>query len=173
MSSTPLGQMLIAAVEDGARLWEVQHYIDEGAPLDETDTKGDTALIKAAAKNDSDLVEMLLLAGCDPNTPDRDGNTPLIRTVEFIKNGKNALEIIYDLLARGADPFKTNNQGHDLMHYAEKWKDSHDGIFEAVRSEIALRSEKNKPAAEKTATKPDHTSHRNLRSYLKIRGVRQ
>lgn len=172
MSSTPLGQMLIAAVEDGGRLWEIKNLIDDGAPLNETDTKGDTALIKAVSKNDSDLVEILLLAGCDPNISDRDGNTPLIRTIEFIKDGKNALEIIYDLLARGADPFKANHQGHDLMHYAEKWKDSHSDIFEAVRSEIALRNEKNKPAEEKAPVKPDNTSHINLRSYLRARGIR-
>lgn len=171
--STPLGQMLIASVEDGGRLWEIKNLIDDGAPLDETDSKGDTALIKAAAKNDFELVEILLNAGCDPNIPDRDGNTPLIRTIEFVKDKNAAFKIVYALLERDADTLKTNNQGYDLMHYAEKWKDSNEEMYTFLRGYmigvVSTMAEENKPEPVK---KTDNTRHKNLRNYLK-RGMKK
>lgn len=176
MSSTPLGQMLIAAVEDGGRLWEIKNLIDDGAPLNETDTKGDTALIKAAAKNDFELVEILLSAGCDPDTPDRDGNTPLIRTIEIIKDGSSALNIICALIDRQADVLAVNNQGHDAMHYADKWKNSHIGIHAfllSYSSSIAAERESTASPAPAKEKKPAFGArHKNLRNYIK-KGMRK
>lgn len=172
MSSTPLGQMLIAAVEDGGRLWEIKNLIDDGAPLNETDTKGDTALIKAAAKNDFELVDILLNAGCDPNIPDRDGNTPLIRTIEIIKDESSALNIICALIDRDANVLAVNEQGHDAMYYADKWKDFHIGIHSFLLSySSSIAAERDNTAAAPAPAKEQKPAfgarHKNLRNYIK------
>ncbi len=176
-TSTPLGQMLIAAVEDGGRLWEIKNLIDDGAPLNETDTKGDTALIKAAAKNDFELVEILLNAGCSPDTPDRDGNTPLIRTIEIIKDESSALNIICALIDRNADVLAVNDQGHDAMYYADKWKDFHIGIHSFLRSySSSIAADRDTadtaPAVPKKQRPAFGARHTNLRNYIK-RGMKK
>lgn len=185
MSSTPLGQMLIAAVEDGGRLWEINNLIDDDAPLNETDTKGDTALIKAASKNDFELVEILLNAGCDPNIPDRDGNTALIRTIEFVKDKAAAEKIVDALLAHGASvTILRNYKDEHAIDYAKQWQQYRadctvwDSIWKQACEEIVTdmvearkNGNDNNPhspdSTVKTSAIPDQTRHRNLRNYIK------
>ena len=181
MSSTTLGQMLIAAVEDGGRLWEIKHLIDDGAPLDETDTKGDTALVKAASKNDFELVEILLNAGCDPNIPDRDGNTALIRTIEFVKDKAAAEKIVDALLAHGASVTIENRDGNPAMHFAKQWRNYrnecgvYNAIFQVAAAEAVKKVVAEREAGKTPAPTPEQlenaavqkTQHRNLRNYIK------
>ena len=101
-----MGQLLIAEVEAG-RLNYIQGYIDDGAPLNDKDSKGMTALMYAARNNDSDMVELLLKAGADPLPRDDVGDDALTgsltqREVHLQHSGKSVVSS--SVSAQGCPP---------------------------------------------------------------------
>ena len=75
------------------------------------------------------LLQALLSRGCDPNTRDRDGRTPLFAALE---HGAQALPLVRALIAYGADPEAADANGETplglaLEHPAvERWLDWRD-----------------------------------------------
>ncbi|TNE31629.1 MAG: ankyrin repeat domain-containing protein, partial [Alphaproteobacteria bacterium] len=106
--------------------------------------------------------------------PDRDGNTPLMRAIEIIKDERNALNIICALIDRDADVTAVNNQGHNAMYYADKWKDFHIAIHSFLLSyTLSGDVESAAPAAVQSEKKPAFGArHTNLRNYIK-RGMKK
>jgi ankyrin repeat protein len=93
------------------------------------------------------LLQALLARGCDPNTRDRDGRTPLFAALE---HGAQALPLVRALIAHGANPEAADANGETplglaLEHPAvERWLDWRDW----PRPNRALRAE-DLPAAAK------------------------
>lgn len=170
MSSSPMGQLLIAEVEAG-RLNYIQQYIDDGAPLDEKDNKGRTALMYAALNNDAPIVKMLLNAGADATLRDNYGNDALANTLEIVRDMDAALEITDSLLSHEPyiNPAYSNNDGYSAEYYASRLPDAR------IRSLITkfITSPKGNviaPAARLKKEEPkkiDMGKHRNLRRFVR------
>jgi ankyrin repeat protein len=76
----------------------IQELIKAGADVDATDRHGETALSKASYHGDAASVQLLLLAGADPNKPKTsNGYTPLIRAVR-----RERIHVVQMLLENGA-----------------------------------------------------------------------
>jgi ankyrin repeat protein len=75
-----------------------------------------TELIRAVHRGNLAEVNRLLAAGANPNTPDNNGDTPLMSTYRIVNNSSYT-QIIDALLAAGADPNIRNNRGHAAIFY--------------------------------------------------------
>ncbi len=74
----------------------VSALVDAGAQVDAMDRSGQTALLLAAARRDTETVRFLLSKGADPNL-----KTPLIHAVRADRGDPGTIRL---LLERGADP---------------------------------------------------------------------
>lgn len=72
--------------------------IEHQADVNWQDPKGNTALIAACARKDSDAITALLNAGADPNLANHKGNVPLVKACD-----KNHCAGVAALLAGGAE----------------------------------------------------------------------
>ncbi|MDP4536243.1 hypothetical protein Q3O60_08590 [Alkalimonas collagenimarina] len=63
-----------------------------------------------------ECMDALVHAGVDINAVDKEGHTALVRTL--YSHQENTLQIIEELLARGADPTIRSERGLDLIHHA-------------------------------------------------------
>ena len=68
-------QTLLAAVTSGD-LPKIAQFLDQGAPINESDELGRSPLMLATRQGRLDIVQLLLTRGGDPNAADRTGNTP-------------------------------------------------------------------------------------------------
>lgn len=75
-------------------LSQVTDLLDEGTPVDQTDSKGGTALMYAVLNNRLEIAQILVARGANPNARTRDGTSPLDLAR---KKGLSELE---ELLAR-------------------------------------------------------------------------
>jgi ankyrin repeat protein len=81
------------------RLGAAAALLDARASLKVRNRQGDSLSMVAIAENFPDMLALLLKHGANPNTPDRDGLTPLY-WAEYFKRD----ELAQMLLAAGADP---------------------------------------------------------------------
>lgn len=79
-------------------------------------SEGLTPLHNAACANRTDLVQLFLDNGVDPNAKDNDGKTPL--HVAARSTGEETLYVIRALLANGANPNVGDNNGRTPLHIA-------------------------------------------------------
>jgi uncharacterized protein len=144
----PNGDQLVEALrkDDGARALELLR--DHPTLVNNRDSKGDTPLIVAIRRGDSDWTAYLLNAGADPDAAAKDGETPLITATRLdmqeaigwlIKrgakiNGSNKLgetaliigvqarnaRVVRALLDAGADPDKSDYAGYSARDYAKR-----------------------------------------------------
>ncbi len=70
----------------------------------------ETPLYESIFRRRAAPAKMLIAAGADINFPDRDGDTPMMTASRLIQ-----YETVYSLLKAGADPYKKNKWGHDLV----------------------------------------------------------
>ncbi|NDU74713.1 hypothetical protein GWI34_19085 [Actinomadura sp. DSM 109109] len=73
--------------------------VDDGAPVNLADHRGQTLLMHAASHGHPETVRALALRGADPDRPDARGHRPL-PTAVFRRDG----EVVRALLEAGADP---------------------------------------------------------------------
>ena len=77
----------------------MKYLISKGAEVDAKDSGGQTPLLIAASRSQSDTVKVLLTARADPDSKDSGGNTALSYAA-----GKGRLETVKALLEAKADP---------------------------------------------------------------------
>ena len=94
----------------------VARMLDDGLPVDIRDVGGDTALHNAAEYNHSDVAQILLLKGANPNKRDVNGRTPLHYAARF-----NSTDVIKLLLQHGANWDLCNNEGYTPGEIARQW----------------------------------------------------
>lgn len=104
MSETPTDDAVEFAhrIFDAVRAGETEFVlsvVDQGAPVDLTDAKGNTLLLLAAYHRHTELVAGLVARGADVNRLNDRGQSPLAGAVF-----KRADGVIDVLLAHGADP---------------------------------------------------------------------
>ncbi|KAI9737572.1 MAG: Set3 complex subunit with deacetylase activity, meiotic-specific repressor of sporulation proteins [Cirrosporium novae-zelandiae] len=121
---------------EGARARLAEHPEDLNVP----DNASNTPLQIASLEGCTEIVELLLKAGCEIDTRNIENDTPLIDAVE---NGH--LEVVRLLLEHGANPFQGNAKGEeplDLVKYKED--DPSDVIQDAhaIREAIAAAKAK-------------------------------
>ncbi len=121
----------------------VRALLAEGATVNATFDKGETALMRASAKGYADVAQILIGAGADVNARRQDGFTPLILAVFFGHE-----DVVRLLLDAGADASAQTRLGTT----AEKWAASR-GFQEIVvllREAEAARAHSREP--EESAT---------------------
>ena len=144
----PNGDQLVEAIrkDDGARALELLR--DHPTLVNNRDSKGDTPLIAAIHRGDTDWTGYLLKAGADPDAAAKDGETPLIaatrndmqdaigwllssgaRIDASNKFGETALiigvqtrntRVVRALLEAKADPDKSDHTGYSARDYAKR-----------------------------------------------------
>ncbi len=94
-----------------------------------TDRHHRSPLHLAAVNAQVRVLQALLQRGCDPNTRDGDGRTPLLAALE---HGAQSLPLVRALIAHGADPEATDANGETPLGLAldhpavERWLDWRD-----------------------------------------------
>ena len=99
---------------------KLQKLIAEGAPIDEKDDEGYTALHYAAMWGDLEATKWLIENGADVNTTDAWGSTPLMNAV-YNEAGVETVEL---LLENGANKTLKDSEGKTAYDYAVENRDA-------------------------------------------------
>ncbi len=96
----------------------VEALVDRGASLDlQSEDRGYSALMDAAAEGNQDLVDFFLARGSNPNLKSKDGQTALVLAV-----GRKDPVIVRRLVDKGADPDIADKLGLSARGYASLFK---------------------------------------------------
>lgn len=124
------GQTLLARACRSGDVLEVEKWLQERPQdVDIPDYAENTPLQIAALEGNTEVVQLLLDAGCDINCRNIDKETPLIDAVE---NGH--LEVVRLLLNAGLDPRQTNAKGQEPLDLVKPDLDDADEIREILHA---------------------------------------
>lgn len=104
-----------AEVNDECLLYLLKHI--ERDDIDLLSDEGDTALLIAAQRGNTELVKLLLQHGADPKVENQQGLTPLIAATECGNH-----ELVKLLMKSGAHPVPNKNNESAISHAAEGGK---------------------------------------------------
>lgn len=93
---------------------QLRAVMSEGININTIDDAGDTALMKAATKNQTDVVSVLINNGANVNIQNHKGETALI-----IAAGNGCSNVVSILLDANADPNIRNRRGETALQKAE------------------------------------------------------
>lgn len=110
----------IATLPDSSSIWSSDSGDFDSIDIDLRNEDGSTALHKAAAYGDSDVVRRLLAAGADVNARDNDGRTPLHLAVRHAHCFR-AESVVSLLVQAGASGFAACNYGATPLESAMKY----------------------------------------------------
>ncbi len=122
LSSTPIRAAMpdvdfVALCETGTAA-EVEQALKNGVNANAKDADGFSALGMAATREDGDqavpVIRALLAAGAAVNGPDRDGDTALMKAVEY----RSGIRVVQALLDAGANPNVRNRYGSTPLREA-------------------------------------------------------
>ena len=105
----------------------LQQLLADGTPIDSTDKDGETALMVAAEKGQTDAVRLLLQHGAQIDLADKEGKTALMYAAE-----EGRTEVTKTLLDAGADPHAKDEDGHTALDIAEE--ENHTDTAALIRS---------------------------------------
>ena len=96
----------------------VKEALERGADPNAISKDTRTLFVSAIRSNTRiELIEMLISAGADIDSKDKDGNTPLIHAT-----AKKRLDAVEILLDKGANPYSKNKKGKTALDYAQDLK---------------------------------------------------
>jgi len=104
-------------------LAQVKRLLDAGAPIEQRDANGRTAVLAATAGNHVEVVRALIARGADVNAQDRQRDSAFL-----LAGAEGHTEIVRATLAAGADLKSTNRYGGTALIPA-----CHHGHVETVR----------------------------------------
>ncbi|CDK31054.1 ankyrin repeat domain-containing protein [Candidatus Babela massiliensis] len=113
---------------------EVIRLLLLGANIDVQDKDGNTALIIAAKKPNSDIIRILIASGANVNAQNKDANTALMEAIHEYWNPfyyDYYKDIVKLLIANGADVNLKNNKGQTALMWA-----SYKGLIEIFNALI-------------------------------------
>ena len=130
------GSKILYQAASSGRLEDIRKEIRLGADLEwQCDTDGgDTALIVAAAKGYTSVVQALLAHGANPNLPNFDGETALSVAISG--------DLVDVLIAKGADPDMIDESGNTALIRAASY-----GWTEVALALVAGGADKDKKNA--------------------------
>src|SRR5207253_1989293 len=110
---------------------KVQALIRSGASVTIADFKGETVMA-IAARNEAgpELIQKLLDAGADPNIPDEDGVTPLMKAAN-----RGDPDRVIALLSAGAVPKAKDKSGRTALDWAKERDDDRGRQVAAILQE--------------------------------------
>ncbi|MCY3975096.1 MAG: ankyrin repeat domain-containing protein [Simkaniaceae bacterium] len=100
------------------RLEVVRELLKHRPSLDVVDCLGRAAIHFASASwegADLHIVQALLKSGADPNLPDNEGCTPLMRVCRHYSPGSDCLDIVKELIAHGANTDLPDREGKTVF----------------------------------------------------------
>jgi ankyrin repeat protein len=141
------------------------------------ENSGSTPLINATAKNDLEMVKLLLKSGADPDLPDLNSDTPLLKaiapsydtiTITLLANGANPnkgtqdgitplmmaalrhqLDVVANLIKNGADLEARNNMGMTALMFAVNGNDLNCvNMLVEAGARIDAKDNHNRPASD-------------------------
>lgn len=90
--------------------------LERGFPVNQANSRGETALVYATSSGDEDLTEVLLAAGADPNVNFNEAGYSLLMDASF----EGQIAVVKALVASNAALNKQDNDGMSPLHYAAK-----------------------------------------------------
>ncbi|OQR94498.1 hypothetical protein ACHHYP_01269 [Achlya hypogyna] len=137
------GEVLFEAASQGNES-VVARLLQKGAPLEWTDSYGETPLSIAANYGHEGVVRQLIAAGANVHHKNNGGNTPLSIAAHYGREGA-----VQQLIAAGANIHHTNNHQWTPLHYAAFF-----GYVESARQLLAAGADIN--AVDKSIGTPLH-----------------
>lgn len=105
--------VLFLAVKYDFGEYLIDYLIEKGADIDMVNKFNETPLLKAASLGHIEAIEILLSNKANPNCRSKWGSTPLMFAA-----GSGHLNVILSLLKHGADIDAINNDGEDILFFA-------------------------------------------------------
>ena len=115
-------EALYRAAGDG-KTTEVTGLLRSGVNVNGRTRSGSYALNAAAVENNTEVIQILLAHGADPNVRNRQGDTPLICATKYAGGRSDTVKLLVDA---GTDREIRDNSGNTALDYAmaKKQKDA-------------------------------------------------
>ncbi len=104
-------------------LKKLEAFLDGGADINMQDEQGRTALHRAIAAAQDDVLFYLIAAGANPNVADKNGVTPLMSTMGWVGGSFDGMRRF--LIARGAYPFAIRKNHYNELTWAVERGNNH------------------------------------------------
>ena len=90
----------------------INYFLDQGANVNQQDSKGNTAFMNACARNKSDIVNILLPKTSNINLQNKEGINAIMMAVR-----SNSIDVLNLLIDKGADLSLKDAKGNDLSYH--------------------------------------------------------
>lgn len=111
----PEGRGLVLMSILNGSIETLQYFVEKGCDVNDSDSKGLTALQAAAELQDPELVGYLLSKGAEVDKPNILGNSPLFRAVSSYRGDDAVVKL---LVEKGANPKLQNKEGKSPLSLA-------------------------------------------------------
>eukprot|EP00924_Labyrinthula_sp_SR-Ha-C_P015009 maker-scaffold_9-augustus-gene-5.0-mRNA-1 protein AED:0.08 eAED:0.22 QI:1614/0/0.2/1/0.75/1/5/0/579 len=148
---------LVEAAFDGD-LDVIKSEMELGYSVESTDGHDHTALSEAACNNQLEVVQFLIETGCDPNTRNDQGRTPIFPLLE--NGGDPSLEA-------GLETPMDVTKNDEVLNLLKEWATPEKkDLTQKLKSEYEAKQERELESRLKTASERDHFAREKIRMQL-------